>query len=115
MAKLEIVDKEPITLSELKSELTIIQKRDEEVSFRAGKAIEYMNHFKPLTKTALKELTKKIEDLEVPRLKKEHIVKLIDLLPITVDELKVILQGYALTVTKDNMTKIVKIVKEYKK
>ncbi len=115
MAKSDIIDKEPITLAELKTELATIQKRDNEVSFRAGKTIEYMNHFKPLSKTASKELMKKVEDLDVPRLKKEHVVKIVDLLPVTLDEVKVILQGYALTVTKENMTKIVNVVKEYKK
>lgn len=115
MAKSEIIDKEPITLAELKAELAAIQKRDNEVSFRAGKTIEYMNHFKPLSRTASKELEKKLNDLEIPRLKKEQIVKIVDLIPITIDEVKVILQGYALTVTKENMTKIVGVVKEYKK
>jgi DNA-directed RNA polymerase subunit F len=111
----EIVGKEPMSLSELKIELANIQKRDGEPSFRAGKTIEYINHFKPLTKTASKEFSKKLNDLEIPRLKEEHIVKIIDLLPQTADEVKVILQGYALTVTKENMTKIVDVVKEYKK
>lgn len=115
MSKQEIVNKEPITLAELKAELTAIQKRDGETSFRAGKTLDYINQFKPLTKTAANELTKKINDLEVPRLKEEHVVKIVDLLPIDADELKVILQGYALTVTKENMTKIVNVVKEYKK
>lgn len=115
MSKPEIIGKEPITLSDLKAELSTIQKRDGEPSFRAGKTIDYINQFKPLSKTASKELGKKIVDLEVPRLKDEHIVKIVDLLPVTADELKVILQGYALTVTKENMTKIVNVVKEYKK
>ena len=115
MSNPEIIGKEPITLAELKTQLTNIQKRDGEPSFRAGKTIDYINQFKPLTKKASEELSKKIQDLEVPRLKEEHISKIIDLLPITADELKVILQGYALTVTKENMTKIVNVVKEYKK
>ncbi len=115
MSKPEIVGKEPLTLAELKSDLSAIQKRDGEPSFRAGKTIDYINQLKPLSKTAAKELTKKIVDLDVPRLKDEHIVKIVDLLPGSVEEVKVILQGYALTVTKDNMSKIVSVVKEYKK
>ena len=115
MSKPEIVGKEPMSLSDLKSELANIQKRDGEPSFRAGKTIDYINQFKPLSKTASKELTKKIVDLDIPRIKDEHVVKLVDLLPVSVDEVKVILQGYALTVTKENMAKVVNVVKEYKK
>ena len=115
MSNPEIVGKEPMTLAELKAELAAIQKRDGEPSFRAGKTIDYINQFKPLSKTASNEFSKKITALDVPRLKEEHIVKIIDLMPLSVDEVKVILQGYALTVTKENMAKIVDVVKEYKK
>ena len=115
MSKPEIVGKEPMSLAELKAELGNIQKRDGEPSFRAGKTIDYINHFKPLSRTASKELSKKITDLDIPRLKEEHVVKIVDLLPTNVEELKVILQGYAITVTKENMSKIVDIVKEQKK
>ena len=115
MSKPEIVGKEPVSLAELKSVLSAIHKRDGEPSFRVGKAIDYINHFKPLSKSASSELSKKLVELDVPRLKEDHIVKIVDLLPISVDDVKVVLQGYALTVTKENMVKIVDVVKEYKK
>jgi len=115
VSKPEIVGKEPVSLAELKSVLSSIQKRDGEPSFRVGKAIDYLNHFKPLSKSAAAELSKKLVDLDIPRLKDEHIVKIVDLLPGDVEDVKVILQGYALTVTKENMSKIVGVVKEYKK
>lgn len=115
MSKPEIVGKEPMSLAELKNVLSNIHKRDGEPNFRVGKTIDYLNHFKPLSKTAAAELAKKLVDADIPRLKDEHIVKIVDLLPANVEEVKVILQGYALTVTKENMTKIVSVVKEYKK
>ncbi len=115
MSRIEVVDKKPLTLSELKAELSKISKRDEEMSFRAGKTQEYVNSFSPLSKTACAELKKKLEELNIPRLKEEHISKIVDLLPSSVEDLSVILQGYALTVSKDNMASIVKAVKEYKK
>jgi DNA-directed RNA polymerase subunit F len=115
VSKPEIIGKEPMSLAELKSALSNIQKRDGEPNFRVGKTIDYLNHFKPLSKTAAAELTKKLLSADIPRLRDEHIVKIVDLLPSNVEEVKVILQGYALTVTKENMSKIVDIVKEYKK
>lgn len=114
MANPEIVGKEPMSLAVLKAELTAIHKRDGEPSFRAGKTMDYINQFKPLSKTAASELSAKLVELDIPRLKEEHIVKIVDLLPLTVDEVKTILQGYALTVTKENMSKIVDVVQEYK-
>ena len=49
----------------------------------------------------------------MPRLKAEHIVKILDILPTTEDHLKLILQGYILTISQANMKKIVDLVKEY--
>lgn len=112
MSKTDVVEKVPLSISELKSEINSIEKRDGELGFRAGKVKEYVNSFSSLSKSAFVDLKKKIEELQVPRLKDEHIVKILDLLPSSVDELSVILQGYTLTVSKENMNAIVKVLKE---
>ncbi len=113
MSKPDIIEKQPITVSELKSILKSLKKRDEELSFRAGKAEDYVNHVSSLAKKDVDELKKKIAALEIPRLKDDHITKMIDLLPRTVAEAKVILQGYTLTVSADNLNKILGVLKDY--
>jgi len=113
MSRPELIEKIPISLTELKQELEIIQKRDEELSFRSGKSLEYANSFVTLSKTAHNDLKKKIEKLEIPRFKEDHVCKVIDLLPQSVAELDVILQGYTLTVSKENKAKIIKTVKDF--
>ncbi len=115
MSRIEIIEKKPLSLSELKAEIALVSKRDGELSFRAGKTQDYVNSFSSLSKTACAELKKKLEDLNVPRLKDEHIVKIVDLLPVSVEDLSLVLQGYALTVSKENMANIVKAVKDYRK
>ncbi len=110
MSKAEILEKIPVSLVELKSELNAIEKRDGELGFRAGKTKEYLNSFSTLSKSAYADLKKKIEDLQIPRLKEDHIVKILDVLPKSVDELSVVLQGYSLTVSKENMKNIVDIL-----
>ena len=107
MSKAQIITKESISLAELKDSLEKIQKRDEEVGFRAGKAIEYINSVSVLTKKEYEELKQKIMALEVPRLKEEHINKIIDFMPKSKDDLEVIIQGYPITVSKESMEKIV--------
>lgn len=115
MSKPEVIEKVPVSLAELKSELQSIQKRDTELGFRAGKTLEYVNSVAVLSKTAFAKLKAEIEALKVPRLKDEHIVKILDLMPKSVNELNIILQGYVLTVTKENMGKIVKVIKDSSK
>ncbi len=113
MVKPEIISEKPITLTELKQDIDKIKKRDKELNFRVGKTEEYLSHFITLNKAKEDEIIKKLEKLNVPRLKDVHITKIVDILPKTVDELKIILQGYLTTVNNDNMKKIVDVVKDF--
>jgi len=109
----KIISEESANIVELREELKKIKKRDEELGFRTNKTIEYLNDFVTLKPEEAKKLYEDIEKLNIPRLKEIHIHKIIDLMPATVDELKVILQGYTITVTKDSIQKIIVAVKKY--
>jgi DNA-directed RNA polymerase subunit F len=115
MSKPEITEEKPITMAELKEDLKKIKKRDEELNFRAEKTQEYLDQFVNIKDKEGKEIFKKIEGLEIPRLKPEHIVKLIDILPRTPEEVKIVLQGYTITVTKENLKRIADVIKESSK
>ncbi len=113
MAKPELLGEQPITMAELNKEITAIKKRDEELGFRAAKAEEYLQNFKPLDEKKANELKEKLDKLNISRLKPEMTVKIIDLLPKTVDELKVILQAFVISVSSADMKKIIEVVKEF--
>ncbi len=115
MVKPTILEETSINLVDLKEELKKIQKRDGELNFRANKTVEYLNSVVTLKPKDAKDLYKKLEDLNIPRLKDVHINKIIDILPKTVEELKTIVQSYTLTVNNDNLKKIAKVVTEYAK
>lgn len=108
----EIVKEEPLTMVEMREELEEVKKRDKELNLRALKTFEYINQFTNLKSKEAKELYEKIEKLQIPRLRDQQIKKIIDLTPKTVDELKVVLQGYTLSVNNENMKKIVKVINE---
>lgn len=110
-----IVSETPISMVEMKKELEVIKKRDSELNFRANKTEEYLAYFTELSPKKYEELRKKLEELDIPRLKPGHIIKIIDLLPTTVNDLKVILQGYTVSINQDNMKKILAVVAEYVK
>lgn len=111
--KPQISEEQPISIYELKKEISKIKKRDDGLSLRATKTEEYLNSFVVLKQKDAEDLEKELIALEVPRLKDFHIKKIIDLLPETVEELKVILQGYTLTINKDYQKKIIDAVKKY--
>ena len=59
------------------------------------------------------ELKKKLEGLKISRLKEIHIQKIIDILPTREEDVKVVLQGYNITLTKENYKKIADTVKAF--
>jgi DNA-directed RNA polymerase subunit F len=113
MTNPQIVSEEPINVSQLKEYLKIIKKRDKELNFRAAKTEEYLQIFPHLEAKQAGELYDELMKLNVPRLKDSHVHKIIDLLPKTDNDLKIILQSYTITVSNDNVKKIVAIVGKY--
>ncbi len=115
MTNPEIVFEEPLSSYDVKKNLKVLKKRDEELGFRANRCEAYVNQFTPLTDKDATALKKELVELEIPRLKDEHIIKLVDILPHSVDDIKLILSGYALTIKSENLKKIEDILAKYRK
>ncbi|TKJ17897.1 hypothetical protein CEE44_05245 [Candidatus Woesearchaeota archaeon B3_Woes] len=113
MVKPEIIQDTPISMAELKEEINKIKKKEGKLNFRAEKTEEYLNQFTILSSKKEQELKEKLEKLKIPRLKEEHIIKIVDLVPGSAEEVKGILQGYTVTVTNENFKKIAECVKKY--
>lgn len=113
MARPELIAENPINTVKLKQELEAIKKRDKELGMRAKKTEEYLNQFVSLSPKKAEELVKKLEGLKISRLKEEFIVKIVDTLPLTVDELKALLQSYVVSINQEDMKKVVKVVNDF--
>ena len=111
MTDTQIVSETPINLYTLKKELEKIRKRDNELNFRANRTEDYLHQI-AILKNA-EELFNKIMQLNIPRLKEQHIHKIIDITPTTINDLKVALQGYTLTLNNESMKKIVDAINEF--
>lgn len=112
---IKIISETPITMSELKEDLKKIKERDKELNFRAQKTEEYLNMFVELKPGDIKEMKEKIEKLSIHRLKPEHIVKLADVMPQSVEEAKSVLSAYPITVTNENLKSIVDVITSFAK
>jgi DNA-directed RNA polymerase subunit F len=113
MTNIKIIEEKPLTMGKLKKELENIKKRDKELSFRAARTEEYLQSM-PVEDKA-DDIYKKVEKLDIPRLKDIHIVKIIDTMPKTAEEVKAILQAYTITVSNDNIKKILDALQEFRK
>ena len=108
---LEIISETPINSLQLKEELSKIKKRDNELNFRAAKAEEHLERLS-LHKDA-DAVFEKISKLEIPRLKEQHMHKIIDIMPATIKDLKAAMQGYTISLSNENMKKIVDVVSTF--
>ena len=111
MTDMQIISETPVNIYQLKKELEKIKKRDSELNFRANKTEEYLHQVATLKNAD--ELFEKIMRLNLPRLKEQHIHKIIDIAPATVNDLKVVLQGYTITLNNESMKKIVETINEF--
>lgn len=111
MADVQIIAETPINIYQLKKELDKIKKRDSELNFRANRTDEYLQQVATLKNP--EELFEKIMKLNVPRLREQHVHKIIDITPATLNELKTLLQGYTITINNESMKKIVDTVNEF--
>lgn len=108
MTELKIINENPISMMDTHAKLKEIKKNSEELSFRAQKCEEYLKLFAKNKKAT--ELYKKVEGLEIPRIKDRHIIKIIDLMPEDLDSLKIVMSGELLTITDEDMKKILEVI-----
>jgi len=107
-----IISEEPMTLVEVKEYLKKLKEKNIELGFRAAKTEEYLNQITLLDKKTAAELKEKLEALKITRLKPAMIAKIIDLVPKTPDDLKVILQGFQSSVSAEDMKKIITVIND---
>ncbi|MFT4303851.1 MAG: RNA polymerase Rpb4 family protein [Candidatus Woesearchaeota archaeon] len=113
MGNVKILNQTPVTMAEVKDVLSKLQTKTGELNYRANKTLGYLQEFSKLSLSKSKELREKIESLNIPRLKEEHIVKIVDTLPKYPDEVKALLTGYTITITNDNAKKIADTVSSF--
>ena len=105
MAELEVIKESPITMVELKDKLTNI-KKNHELSFRANKTLEYLNSFVKSKSKEAEELKKKLQSLDIIRLKETHIAKIIDLQPKDIESLKAIFASENITLRPEDLKRV---------
>jgi len=98
-----ILERKPLSMSESK----------EYMNKESGTDIQgFVKKFILLKPEKAKELRKKVEDLNLLKVKEEHIAKLIDLLPETTEDLNKIFSDVSLD--EDETKKLLDTIKEFK-
>ncbi|HLD79651.1 MAG TPA: hypothetical protein VJA18_03760 [Candidatus Nanoarchaeia archaeon] len=113
MSNPQFIAESPLALADVKVVVHTAEKRDGELNFLSNKVKEYLEHLMPLAEKKREELYAKLVALNLTRLKEEHFCKIIDFLPKNLDELKVVLQSYPLSLSKKDQESIVAVIQEF--
>lgn len=113
MPELIVVEEKPMSMAEVKEFLEEKKKEKKELNFRENKSLVYINSFIKAKSKEAENIKKDLEKLEITRLKDKHIIKIIDMVPKSVDELKVILSGEELTLKSEDLNKIIEVINKY--
>ena len=108
----QFIEEKSLCLVDLKETLANIEKRDTQLNYLSTKVKDYLDLFVTLSPKKKEELHKKLNDLNLTRLREDHIAKILDFLPRTVNDLKVVLQAYPLSMPKKDQESIVQVIQE---
>ena len=99
-----IKNNEPLSMVEITG---YIKKTEDEADI-----LKFIKKFSKLNLKEVKELRKKIKELELMKIKKEHIAKIVDLMPESTEDLNKIFTDISLN--EDETKKILETIKEFK-
>ena len=109
----EILKEEVVPLSKVKE---ILSKRSpKDLTYEQKKALDHAKEFIKLNDNEIKSLMEELKALEIRKLKDKQIIKILDILPKNMEQLKVILTETDLTFKTSELEKIMQVVKKYVK
>ena len=107
-----IKNKTPVSLIEVKEILA--EHKQLEENKRAEAVLDYIKRFAKAKPDKAKSLIKELEELNLAKLKKESVVKIVEMMPEDAEDLRKIFVGGDVTLDQDEINTILEKVKQYK-
>ena len=107
---MKTIETKPVSMAEAKDILSNREKK-KELSYEQKLALEHLNKF---TKLKPEEAKKLLEELSgVLRMSQETVIQILNFLPKTPDELRMIFSREKFSLKEDEINKILEIIKKY--
>jgi len=106
----DVVERKPVPIALVKDMLAKVKEKNHEQKI----TFEYVSKFAKLNKEDAEKLMEELRSANIPRVKERHIVKLVDLMPKTADEVKVIFAKEEVALSKEDVQKILDILAKYR-
>jgi DNA-directed RNA polymerase subunit F len=109
---MKVIDSRPIGMPEAKKIMSSHEK-SEELSYEQKLALEHLNKF---TKLSFEDSEKFLDEIsKILRMSPETLVKILDIVPQTPDELRMIFSREKFSLKEEEIQKILEITKKYTK
>ena len=107
---MEVKSEKPVTWAAAKK---VLEKKegDKELGYEQKNALEFLRKFSKLSEKKAEELAEELS--QISKLKDRHTVAIIDMLPSTMDELRLLFANEIISPTEDDCKKILSIVKKF--
>jgi len=107
----KVLETEPITMAEVK---VILEKFAEkhEFTYEQNLALEHASKFSKIDYEDVQKLTEEL--MELPNIKKKHAVRLADLMPKDIADVRLIFAKERIPIKKEDFEKILKIIDKYR-
>ncbi len=106
----DALERKPVPIAVVKELLGKLSERNHEQKL----AFEYASKFAKLDAEQARALIEELKNANIPRFKDKHIVKLVDIMPKTADEIKAIFAKEELALSKEDIQKILDILAKYR-
>lgn len=104
-------NKKFIPLSEVKNILRKIEKDRDEITYEQRIALEHANKFSKIPSQKIKELIKEL--IKFDFIDESHVYKIVDLLPVTNEDIKTIFAKERINLDDDKIKKIITTINKY--
>ena len=109
----DVLEENPVSIAEA---LEVMKKTPtKEMTFEQKQAYEHVKKMSKLKPKKAQEMKEELRNLNIRKLKDVNIVRITDIVPTTADELKFIVSDTKTSFDKEELEKIIEIVKKYAK
>jgi len=106
----EAIERKPVPIALVKFLLGKLKEKNHEQKV----TFEYASKFAKLSWEDAQKLIEELKSANIGRLKEKHIVKIVDIMPKTQDELKALLLKEEVALGKEDIQKIFEILAKYR-
>jgi len=106
----DVIEKKPVSIAKAKDILNKVKKKNYEQNL----AFEYASKFAKVDSKKEEELVEELTQAGIPRIKPRNIIKLLDIMPKTAEELRAVFAKEDLSLSKADTDRVIEILGKYR-